>query len=150
MDDDDDDMANGATVVPPTLRLSPEDRMRVFVEDDRALAELVQKVHERAMSDTEGANAAGHLDLKIRERRATMWGYDSPQRFDMIAVEAQKQPDSFDKIHAVIMNLVAEAPPAQRALRARLEQMTPEAALELLGSPVPSEPGGETGPETTK
>jgi hypothetical protein len=37
------------------------------------------------------------------------------------------------------MRLVEQAPPAQRALRKRLEQLSPEKALELLG---PLEPNG--------
>src|SRR5215510_3469065 len=71
------------TVMPPTHEISAADRLRVFREDDEALAELAEVTHKRAMPDGENANAAGHLDLKIRERRAAMWGYDSPVRFDM-------------------------------------------------------------------
>jgi hypothetical protein len=63
-----------------------------------------------------------------------MWGYDSPVRFDMVQVQEAKRPSRFDQIEAAIMRVVEEAPPAQRALRARLEQLDPEKALELLNA----------------
>jgi hypothetical protein len=69
--------------------LKPEDRMRVFQEDLQALDELAAKVHAKAI---EGDNAAGHLDLKIRERKAAMFGYDSPQRYDMTLIAESKKP----------------------------------------------------------
>jgi hypothetical protein len=146
MDDmTDDDVRNGSVL--PMHQVSAADRLQRFNEDDRALAELAVRVHQRAMGDGENANAAGHLDLRLRERRAAMWGYDSPIRFDMVAVEAHKEPSSFDQIHAAIMRVVEEAPPAQRALRKRLEELTAEEALERLGLP---QPDGETGPEITQ
>ena len=73
-------------LVPPTLQVSAADRLQRFREDDQALAELAVKVHERAMGEGEGANAAAHTDLRIRERRTCMWGYDAPQRTDMVLV----------------------------------------------------------------
>src|SRR5262249_15817342 len=117
----------------PMFGITAADRLRVFHEDDEALAELAQITHARAIADGGKDNAAGHLDLKIRERRAAMWGYDSPVRFDMVQVEQAKQPSQHDQIKAAIMRLVEQAPPAQRALRKRLEQLSPEKALELLG-----------------
>jgi hypothetical protein len=53
----------------PMLEISQADRLRVFREDDEALAELAQITHARAIADGGKDNAAGHLDLKIRERR---------------------------------------------------------------------------------
>ena len=97
--------------------------MRVFREDDEALAELAQITHARAIANGGKDNAAGHLDLKIRERRAAMWGYDSPVRFDMVQVEEAKRPSSFDQIEAAIMRVVEQAPPAQRAVIKRMEEL---------------------------
>ena len=45
-----------------------------------------------------GDNAAGHLDLKIRERKARMSGYDSPQQYDMTLVAELRRPSSADAI----------------------------------------------------
>jgi hypothetical protein len=75
------------------------DRLERFREDDAALAELAEVVHKRAMAEGENANAAGHLDLKVRERRA-MWGYDSPIRFDMVMMEASEKPSGHDQMMA--------------------------------------------------
>jgi hypothetical protein len=117
----------------PMLEISQADRLRVFREDDEALAELAQITHARAIADGGKDNAAGHLDLKIRERRAAMWGYDSPVRFDMVQVTEAKRPSSFEVIEATIRRMVEERPPAQRAALKRLEELGYEKALELLG-----------------
>jgi len=107
----------------------------VFREDDEALAELARITHTtRAIADGGKDNAAGHLDLKIRERRAAMWGYDSPVRFDMVRVTEDRRPSSFDQIHATIMRLVEQGTPAQRAVLKIVERLGPEKALEVLNS----------------
>jgi len=127
-----DDMTDDAATVLPTHQVSAADRLQRFREDDAALAELAVKVHERAMGEGENANAAAHTDLRIRERRAAMWGYDSPVRFDMVQVEEAKRPSSFEQLHATIMRLAEQASPAEQAVRKRLRQLGPEKALELL------------------
>src|SRR5262249_284129 len=118
----------------PMFGIIAADRLRVFREDDEALAELAQITHARAIADGGKDNAAGHLDLKIRERRAAMWGYDSPVRYDMVRVTEVERPSSFDMIRAAINSVIEQAPPAERALRERLEQLSPEKALALLNS----------------
>jgi len=118
----------------PMFGITAADRLRVFREDDEALAELAQITHARAIANGGKDNAAGHLDLKIRERRAAMWGYDSPVRFDMVQVEEAKRPSSFDQIEAAIMRVVEQAPPAQRAVIKRMEELGPEKALAVLNS----------------
>src|SRR5262245_6971503 len=118
----------------PMFDITQADRLRVFREDDEALAELAQITHARAIADGGKDNAAGHLDLKIRERRAAMWGYDSPVRFDMVQVTEARQPSRHEKIRAAIYRLIEQASPAERAVRDRLEQLGPEKALALLNS----------------
>jgi hypothetical protein len=117
----------------PMLGITEADRLRVFREDDEALAELARITHTRAIADGGKDNAAGHLDLKIRERRAAMWGYDSPVRFDMVQVQEHKT-SSFEIIAAAIKRVAEQAPPAQRALRERVEQLGHEKALALLNA----------------
>ena len=118
----------------PMFGITEADRLRVFREDDEALAELAQITHTRAIADGGKDNAAGHLDLKIRERRAAMWGYDSPVRFDMVQVEEAKRPSSYEMIKAAIYSLRDQASPAERAVREKLEQLGPEKALAMLNS----------------
>src|SRR5262245_27920856 len=129
-----DDMTDDTATALPTHQVSAADRLQRFREDDEALAELAEIVHKRAMAEGESANPSGHLDLKIRERRAAMWGYDSPVRFDMVQVTEAKQPSRHEKIRAAIYRLIEQASPAERAVRDRLEQLGPEKALALLNS----------------
>jgi hypothetical protein len=136
-----DDMTDDATTL-PTHTVSAADRLQRFHEDDEALAELAEVVHKRAMAENESANPAGHLDLRIRERRAAMWGYDSPQRFDMVMVGRSERPSSHDQMMTTIKRFLDQAPPAQKALRQRLQELSPEKALELLGLPKPVDGDG--------
>jgi hypothetical protein len=87
------------------LELTKQDRMRIFQEDLRALDELAQVVHRKAL---DGDNAAGHLDLKIRERKAQMFGYDSPQQYDMTLVAELRRPTTTDAIKTIIDRMVNE------------------------------------------
>jgi hypothetical protein len=89
------------------------------------------------MAQGESANPSGHLDLKIRERRAAMWGYDSPVRFDMVMMGQRERPSGHDQMMSTIRRFLDQLPPAQRALRQRLQEMSPEEALERLGLPKP-------------
>ena len=129
-----DDMIDDAATTLPTHQVSAADRLQRFREDDEALAELAEVVHKRAMAEGESANPSGHLDLKIRERRAAMWGYDSPVRFDMVQVTEAKRPSSYEMIRAAIMGLVEQEPPARRAAIKRIEELGPERALAMLNS----------------
>src|SRR5215467_6288050 len=45
---------------------------------------------------------AGLLVVKILERKAALLGLDSPQKRDVVQVQAQQQPSSFEKIHEAI------------------------------------------------
>ena len=42
------------------------------------------------------------------ERRAAMWGHDSPVRFDMVQVTESKRPSSYEMITATINRLVEQ------------------------------------------
>ena len=141
-----DDMTDDAATTLPTHQVSAADRLQRFREDDAALAELAEVVHKRAMAEGENANAAGHLDLRLRERRAAVWGYDSPVRFDVVMMEAREKPSSHEHMVATLNRFFDQLPPAQKALRQRLQEMTPEAALELLGPPQVSDAPGTDAP----
>jgi hypothetical protein len=47
----------------------------------------------------------GLLVVKIFERRALLLGLDSPQKLDIIQVQAEGAPTSYEKITAAIMSL---------------------------------------------
>jgi hypothetical protein len=136
-----DDMTDDTATALPTHQVSAADRLQRFREDDEALAELAEIVHKRALAEGEHANAAGHLDLRLRERRAAMWGYDSPVRFDMVMMGQSERPSGHERIRAAIQRLVDEASPAEKALRERLQELPPERALALLGGPSQSGDG---------
>jgi len=116
----------------PMVEITTTDRLRVFREDDEALAELAQITHARAIAEGGKDNAAGHLDLKIRERRAAMWGYDSPVRFDMVQIQETKRPSSYDRITATLMDLANQESPAKREAINLIGRLGPERALALL------------------
>jgi hypothetical protein len=74
-----------------------------------------------------------------------MWGYDSPIRFDLVQLSAAERPSSHDQMMTTIRRFLDQAPPTQRALRQRLQELSPEEALERLGLPKPiNGDGGET------
>jgi len=140
-----DDMTDDTATVLPTHQVNAADRLQRFREDDEALAELAEIVHKRAMAQGESANPSGHLDLKIRERRAAMWGYDSPVRFDMVMMEAREKPSGHEQMVATLNRFFDQLPPVRKALCRRLHELTPEAALELLGPPQVSSDGDGPG-----
>src|SRR5262245_36552288 len=117
-----------------TLGITEADRLRIFREDDEALAELARITHARALADNGKDNAAGHLDLKIRERRAAMWGYDSPTRYDMVRVTEVERPTGFDRIQSALARIAEQMPPARRAVLEKVEQLGVEKALAVLNS----------------
>src|SRR5262245_357600 len=132
----------------PKLEITEADRLRIFREDDEALAELARVTHARAIADDGKDNAAGHLDLKIRERRAARWGYDSPVRYDMVRVTEVERPTSFDRIKAALDRLAEQMPPARRAVLEKVEQLGVEKALAVLNSGVsPPDGNGQGEPE---
>jgi hypothetical protein len=110
-------------------------RLKAIKLDTARLEALMAPFFERATKDRDVQ--AGTLCVKILERRALLLGLDHPtqSRVDVYQIEAQQAPSQHDRICEAIMRLVEQAPPAQRALRKRLEELSPEKALEMLGPP---------------
>ena len=52
--------------------------------------------------------------VKILERRALLLGLDSPQKLDIVQVQAEQQPSSHEKIRRTIMEFVERQPAAER------------------------------------
>jgi hypothetical protein len=95
---------------------------------------LMQPFYKRATKERDVA--AGTLCCKPLERRALLLGLDSPVRIDTIqlSIDAKPRPSSYEMITAAINRVIEQAPPAQRALRERVEQLGPEKALAMLNS----------------
>ena len=113
-------------------RTLPNDARRRYVALDlNRLDGLLETFHKRAIENVDAQ--AGLLCVKIMERKAAMLGLDSPQKLDIIQVQAKDAPSSHERIKAAIMQMVEREQPVRRAAIRRLDQLGPEKALELLG-----------------
>jgi hypothetical protein len=124
-------------------KIDNDARRRYVALDLSRLDELLKVFFARAIENVDAQ--AGLLVVKILERRALLLGLDSPQKLDIVQVQAQEQPSSFDKIRDAIMRVAERAPPAQREAINLIGKIGPERALELLkagsgnGAAVPSD-----------
>jgi hypothetical protein len=124
-------------------KIDNDARRRYVALDLSRLDELLKVFFARAIENVDAQ--AGLLVVKILERRALLLGLDSPQKLDIVQVQAQEQPSSFDKIRDAIMRVAEQAPPAQREAINLIRKIGPERALELLkagsgnGAAVPSD-----------
>ena len=82
-------------------KIDNDARRRYVALDLNRLDELLETFYKRAIEKADAQ--AGLLVVKILERRATLLGLDSPQRLDVVQLQTQEAPSSFDKIHAAIM-----------------------------------------------
>jgi len=83
-------------------------RLRHISLDLQRLDELLKVFFARA---TEKADAqAGLLVVKILERKAALLGLDQPQKLDVIQVQAQEAPSSFDRIREAIYSVARGQP----------------------------------------
>lgn len=123
-------------------------RLKAVKLDCARLEALMIPFFERATKDRDVA--AGTLCCKLLERRALLLGLDHPtqSRVDVYQVEARKAPSQHERIRAVIMNMVNQQPPAERAAHNLIGKVGGERALELLrgalgngdGATVPDDP----------
>ena len=86
-----------------------------------------------------------HLFARLNERICAMRGIGNV-RMDPLQVEVAQQPSRHDRIVEAFKRLRDSAPPAEKALRERLEQMSAERALELLGPLEPKAGNGAAAP----
>src|SRR5262252_1303770 len=115
-------------------KIDNEARRRYVALDLNRLDALLKTFFALAIEKADAQ--AGLLVVKILERRALLLGLDSPQKLDIVQVQAQEQPSSFDKIRDAIMRVAEQAPPAQREAINLIGKIGPERALELQ-KPVP-------------
>jgi len=63
----------------------------------------------------------------------------------MVMMEAREKPSGHEQMVATLNRFFDQLPPVRKALRRRLDELTPEAALELLGAPQVSGDGDGAG-----
>jgi transposase-like protein len=117
-----------------SYELDNRQRLRLVKLSVARIEGLMRPFYERATKDRDVA--AGTLCCKLEERLSLLLGLDQPtqSRVDVYQVEAQQQPSSHEKIRDAIMHMVEQAPPAERALRKRLDELSAEQALALLNA----------------
>ena len=106
-------------------------RLRHISLDLHRMDELLKVFLARATEKVDVQ--AGLLCVKILERRALLLGLDSPQKLDIIQVQAKDAPTQHERIKQAILSMVEREQPVRRAAIRRLDQLGPERALELLG-----------------
>src|SRR5262244_2840644 len=121
-------------------KIDNDARRRYVALDLNRLDALLKTFFARAIEKVD--TQAGLLVVKILERKSAMLGLDSPQKLDIIQVQAKDAPSSHERIKAAIMQMVEREQPVRRAAIRRLDQLGPEKALELLG-PLETNGGGD-------
>ena len=84
-------------------KIDNDARRRYVALDLSRLDEPLKVFFARAIENADAQ--AGLLVVKILERRALLLGLDSPQKLDIVQVQAEKQPTRHELIRAAIMNL---------------------------------------------
>jgi hypothetical protein len=121
-----------------------QNQLQAFKRELRRLEDLSGEFFAPAKRDKNHESA--HLVARLNEKICAMRGFSPVNvRIDPLAVQVEKEPDSFEKITAAINSLIEQASPAERALRKRLEELDPEEALALLNSGHRQSPGAVDG-----
>jgi hypothetical protein len=84
-------------------KIDNDARRRYVALDLNRLDELLKVFFARAIENADAQ--AGLLVVKILERRALLLGLDSPQKFDVVQVQAQETPSRHERIREAIMRL---------------------------------------------
>ena len=105
-------------------KITNEAKRRITALDLDRLDGLIQVFYKRAIEKADCQ--AGLLVVKIIERKAALLGLDSPQKLDVVQVQASAEPSEHDQIKAAILRM------------ARPEQSRQSADDEDNGGPGPS------------
>src|SRR5262249_55593607 len=84
-------------------KIDNEARRRYVALDLNRLDALLETFFQRAIEKADAQ--AGLLVVKILERRALLLGLDSPQKLDIVQVQAQEAPQGHDRIFEMIMRI---------------------------------------------
>ena len=89
----------------------------------------------------------------VKIRKAALLGLDSPQKVDVVRVQAVKEPSRHEKIREAIKRITDQQPPAEREAINLISKIGGERALELLkagsangNGAVPSSPADDPEP----
>ena len=115
-------------------RITNEAKRRIVALDIDRLDELLKVFMARAIEKMD--SQAGLLCVKILERKSALLGLDSPQKLDIVQLQAPKEQTGHEKIREAILRVANSAPPAQRAAIRRMEEIGFDEALRLLGGEV--------------
>jgi len=113
-------------------KITNEAKRRIIALDIDRLDELLKVFFNRAVEKVDAQ--AGLLVVKILERKAALLGLDSPQKLDVVQVQAQKEPTGHDRIRDAIMRVANFAPPAQRAVIKMMDELGPDEVLRRLNA----------------
>ena len=116
-------------------------RLRTIRGDLSRLDRLIEKFYLKAIAG-DGDVHSGLLTVKAWERKAELLGLDAVQRIDLQIINPPQEVPRHEKIREAIMRLT-EQPPVRRAAIERIDQLGPEKALEMLGSPQPNDGNGQ-------
>src|SRR5262249_3637551 len=84
-------------------KITNEAKRRMAALDLDRLDGLIQVFYKRAIEKVDAQ--AGLLVVKILERKAALLGLDSPQKLDVVQVQAQEQPSDHDRIREAILRV---------------------------------------------
>ena len=138
----------GPSVVDAALeRLWPIDtqsRLQMIKSDLGKIDRLTQIFFEKALA---GDVQSGLLTVRIWERKHELLGMNAAAKFEVVT-RPPDAPTRYERIHAAIMNLGNQQPPAERAAHNLISKVGGERALELLrgalgngdGATVPDDP----------
>src|SRR6516165_7594190 len=84
-------------------KITNEAKRRIIALDLNRLDELLKVFMARAID--KGDTQAGLLVVKILERKAALLGLDSPQKLDVVQVQATTEPTQHEKIRDAIMRI---------------------------------------------
>jgi hypothetical protein len=84
-------------------KITNEAKRRLIALDLDRLDGLIEVFYKRAVEKVDCQ--AGLLVVKILERKAALLGLDSPQKLDIVQVQAQAEPSDHEQIKAAILRM---------------------------------------------
>jgi hypothetical protein len=84
-------------------KITNEAKRRITALDLDRLDGLIEVFYKRAVEKVDCQ--AGLLVVKILERKAALLGLDSPQKLDIVQVQAQAEPSDHEQIKAAILRM---------------------------------------------
>jgi len=104
--------------------------LRAFKREFQRLDDVSAYYYTKAM---QGDHDSAHVVARVSERKSSMAGWNSVNvKLDAVAAQAAEKPSQHEQMRATILAFLDRMPPAQKALRERLQNIDAEEALRLL------------------